>query len=67
MVVIEDALLTRNTDHASLELQYRYRERNAEVLILREVNLEKTKEELIETTYYYKIHSLDACWKFDMK
>ena len=34
--------------------------------IPKDLNLEKTKEGLIEATYYFRMYSSDACWKEDV-
>jgi len=61
LVAIEDSPKTIRANHSSLELQRKCREKKAE--LLKEVNLEKTKEDLLEAKYYYRMYFSDACWK----
>ena len=51
LVAIEDAPKTRKSNHEALELQRRCRGKKAE--ILKDLNLKKTKEGLIEATHYF--------------
>ena len=62
--VIEDAPNTIKSNHEALKLQQWCREKKAE--ILKDLNLEKTKEGQIEATYYFRMYSSDACWKEDV-
>ena len=65
LVAMEDALSTIKCNHAALELQRKCREKKADVL--KELNLNKTKEDLLEATYYYKMYFSYACWKGNKK
>ena len=64
LVAIEDAPKTRKSNHEALELQRRCWEKKTE--IPKDLNLEKTKEGLIEATHYFRMYSSDACWKEDV-
>ena len=59
LVAIEDAPKTRKSNHEALKLQRRCREKKAE--ILKDLNLEKTKEGHIEAMYYFRMYSSDVC------
>ena len=65
VIAMEDALETTRENHESLELQHLCCERKAD--FLKEINLEKTKESLLDAIYYYKMYMLDACWKGNKK
>ena len=65
LVAIEDLPKTIRANHSSLELQRKCREKKAE--LLKEFNLEKAKEDLLEATYYYRMYFLEACWKGDKR
>ena len=65
LVDTEDAPKTREANHELLELQRRCRESKAEILM--GLNLEKTREHLLETTYYHKMYDSPSCWKGDVK
>ena len=65
LVAMEDAPSTIRSNHGALELQRKCREKKADVL--KELNLNKTKEDLLEATYYYKMYFSYACWKGNKK
>ena len=65
LVAIEDSPTTKRANHSSLELQRKCREKKAD--LLKEFNLEKTKEDLLEATYYYRMYFSEACWKGDKR
>ena len=65
LVATEDAPSTIRGNHAALELQRKCREKKADVL--KELNLNKTEEDLLEATYYDNMYFSYACWKGNKK
>ena len=65
LVAIDNAPQTRKLNHEALERHHQCQGKKSDVL--NELNLEKTKEGLIQVTYYCGMYSSDDCWKGDVK